>query len=562
MKIKKLSKIGTAYRQFQRYREIAMILLRHGFDDLIVTFGLRHYLPLGKRRKKPMKEAAPTTRYQRLRLVVEELGPTFIKFGQLLGSRRDLLPAEFITELEKLQDEVPPFPAEEARGIVEEELGGSIDDIFKTFNAEPSASASIAQVHEAFTHDGQHLAVKIRRPNIRKTVETDISIMYSLAKFAQRMVEGAEVFEIERVVDQFARMIRKELDLSLEAANIQRFQRCFQNKDFIHVPKIYPQFSSHRMLTMEYITGVKITDLDRYEEHGLSRQVVAERGAEFMLDQIFTHGFFHADPHPGNIRILPGNVLCLLDYGIMGTFSERNREELAKLVMGFTERDEHAVCKAMLELSITSSFIRTTELEADVGNFIEDHLYRPVGEINLGNVMGDLGSLMIHYDIHLPANFFLIIKCLSTSEGVGQQLIPEFDLQEYTKPFAHQIMREQIKPGKTLKDIYYTAMDTRALVRDLPGEIKNAFTMFREGNMRIKFQHTGLDDLRHTHDQMSNRIVFGLVLAALIIGSSVMVHSDIPPKWHEIPLIGLGGFIISGFMGFSLLYSIIRHGKM
>ncbi|MFW6414660.1 MAG: ABC1 kinase family protein [Verrucomicrobiota bacterium] len=562
MKIRKLYRIGTAYRQFQRYREIAKILLRHGFDDLIFTFGLRRYLPLGRRRQRPMPEITPTTRYQRLRMVVEELGPTFIKFGQLLSSRRDLLPREFIAELETLQDKVTPFSAEEARAIVEEELGGSLDDIFKSFNPQPSASASIAQVHEAVTHGGERVAVKIRRPHIQKTVETDISIMYSLANFAQKMVEGSEVFEIERVVTQFARMIRKELDFSLEFSNIQRFNRCFEHKDFVHVPKVYSELSSHRVLTMEYISGIKITDLDSYEKADLDREAVATRGAEFMLEQIFTHGFFHADPHPGNIRILPGNVLCMLDYGIMGTFSERNRDELAKLVMGFTEMDEHAVSKAVMELSSSGSFIRTTELEADIANFMEDHLYRPVGEINLGNVMGELGNLLIHYDIHLPPNFFLIIKCIATAEGVGQRLIPEFDLQEYAKPFAHQIMRDQIKPKKTLKDIYYTAMDTRALLRDLPSEIKNAFNMFREGNMRIKFQHTGLEELRHTHDQVSNRIVFGIVLAALIIGSSVMVHSDIPPKWNEIPLIGLGGFIISGLMGFSLLYSIIRHGKM
>ena len=562
MRLNQLTKITRTYRQIQRYREIAAVLLRHGFGELAHVLGLRRYLRFRIFRKKSDRETQTYSRYERIRLALEELGPTYIKFGQLLCSRGDILPDELIAELEKLLDAVPPFPAEEARKIVYEELGKPAEEVFQNFDETPVASASIAQVHKAMTWAGDEVAVKIRRPSIRAVIETDLAVMQNLASFAKRVVEGAEVFELERMVDQFARIIRKELDFSLEADHIDRFQRNFADADFVRTPKVYREYCSSRVLTMEYIHGLKITSVDEYERRGLDRETVARRGADMLLEQVFMHGFFHADPHPGNILVLPGNVVCLLDYGIMGTLSERYREQLSKLLIGFAERDEHAVTNAVFAIGGYSGYIETAELEADIANFLEDNLYRSVRDINVGQTINDLAALLIHHDIHLPPKFFLIIKCLASLESIGRRLIPEFNLLEYSEPFAKRLIKERVKPGKTLRDIFYTMADMRGVIRDFPTEFGQIVKQFRRGDLGFKFEHTGLEPLKQTHDQVSNRIVFGIVLAALIIGSSVMVHSGIPPQWHDIPVIGLAGFVVSGMMGFWLLYSIIKHGKM
>ncbi|MFO7820603.1 MAG: AarF/UbiB family protein [Lentisphaeria bacterium] len=565
MRLNRLKTITRTYRQIQRYREIAGVLFRHGYGDLANTLGLKRYIRFRffhRKQTRPKEQEKVLSRYERIRLALEELGPTFIKFGQLLSSRGDLLPSELTVELEKLLDAVPPFPTSEAHTILQDELGRPVSKLFREFDDEPVASASIAQVHRAITWEGKEVAVKIRRPGIRARIETDLSVMHNLASFAERAVEEAQVLELKRMMDQFARMIRKELDLSLEADNIERFARCFEDKKHVRSPCVYRQYCSSQILTMEYIHGLKITRLDEYEKRGLDKKTVADRGAEMILDQVFTHGFFHADPHPGNILVLPDNVVCLLDYGIMGNLSERSREQLGALLIGFAERDEHAVTNAVFAIGGYTSYVETAELEADIANFLEDNLYRSFQDVSVATTLSELSKLLIHHDIHLPPKFFLIIKCLATLEAIGRKLIPEFNLLEYSEPFAKRLIKQRIKPGKALRDLYYTAADFRSLLRDLPTETRQLVTQFRRGDLGFKFEHTGLEPLKQTHDQVSNRIVFGMVLASLIVGSSIIVLSNVPPRWHEIPVIGLAGFTISGLMGFWLLYSIIKHGRM
>jgi ubiquinone biosynthesis protein len=357
-------------------------------------------------------------------------------------------------------------------------------------------------------------------------------------------------------------MIRRELDLALEASHMERFARNFENDDRIYTPEVYREYSTEHILTMEYVTGVKISHLDELEAHGLDREILAQRGAELMLQQVFEHGFFHADPHPGNILVQDDNVYCLLDYGTMGSLTERFREQLSKLIVGFTERDERRIVNAVFSLSGYTKFLQADELEADIANFIDDHLYRPFAEIKIGTVLSELTRLLLRHEIKMPSVFFLLLKCITTMEGVARQLVPDFDLLHYTAPFAKQLMRERISPRKMVRDLFFTAADFRSVVRELPNEIRQIVSLFKHGEIGFRFEHRGLDEIRHTHDQVSNRVVFGIVLAALIVGSSIMVLSRIPPTWHEIPIFGVAGFVISGIMGFSLLYSIIKHGKM
>ncbi len=562
MSLNPFRRITRTYRHIRRYREITAVLLKHGFGDLASTLGLRRHKPFSRYFNPLPPDQAPISHYERLRLAVEELGPSYIKLGQLLSTRRDVFPYELIVELEKLQDEVPPFPGDEAQEIVEEELGKPLTELFRDFQMESLASASIAQVHRAETFDGRRLAVKVRRPRIERAIETDLEIMKQLAQLAEKVIEGAEVFGLPRIVDEFARTIRKELDFSLEASHMERFARIFDGDKRIRVPEVYRNLTTEKVLCMEYVAGTKISRVDEFAAHGLDPKTVADRGAGLILEQVFTHGFFHADPHPGNIIVLPENVLCLFDYGTMGSLSERFREHLGKLIIGFVDRDEHCVTSAVLELSGYTGFTETAALESDITNFLEDHMYRAIGDIRVGRVLSSLSRLLIRHHIHMPPVFFLMVKCLTEIEGIGRQLIGEFDLLQYMEPFAKKLARERVSVRKMLRDAYLMADELRMMARDLPGELRQIMALFKHGDLGIKFEHVGLDQLTHTHDQMSNRLVFGLVLAALIVGSSIMVLSGIPPKWHEIPVIGVVGFVLSGLLGFSLLISILRHGKM
>ncbi|NOY79415.1 MAG: AarF/ABC1/UbiB kinase family protein [Kiritimatiellaeota bacterium] len=565
MVVNRFTALARTYRHVQRYREIAMVLLKHGFGDLAATLGLRRHLPFRHRRAMQAGvEEGPAlpTRAERIRLALEELGPTFVKLGQFLSTRRDLLPDALIVELERLQDTVAPFPGAEARRIVERELGRPIGELFRTFSEPPLASASVAQVHEAVTLEGERVVVKVRRPGIESTVRTDLEIIQQLAGMTERLVDGAEVFEPVRIVQHFGGVLRRELDFLSEAAHVERFDRCFRGDARIHVPHIRRDLTTECVLTMEYVEGIKVSEIDALRAAGLDPETVAQHGVELMFEQVFTHGFFHADPHPGNILVQANHVICFLDYGMMGVLSRRYREQLSNLVLGLVNRDERQITSAIFRLSGYSRYERVEVIEADAADFIEQHLYRPLEDIRIGEVLNELTRMLIVHDIRMPPQFFILTKALTTIEGVGRRLSPAFDVIQHMAPLAKKLLRQRMGARRLASEFFYSALELQALIRDLPSDVAEVLRLFKRGEVRVKFEHRGLENMIHTHDQISNRMVFAIVLAALVVGSSIMVLSDIPPKWHGIPLLGVAGFLVSGLMGFSLLYSILKHGKL
>ena len=563
MFILRFSSLSKTYRHLQRYRDVTTVLLKHEFGDLVDKLGLKKYLPLLRRRKERTRGvAAHLSRYERLRLAFEELGPTFVKLGQLLSTRYDILPLELINEFEKLQDTVPPFNGDIAQSIVEEELGCPMTQSFRTFNTRPLASASIAQVHEAVTVDGERVVLKIRRPNIRSVIETDLEIMSDLARLLERMVEWAAVFEPVRVVQEFARVIHRELDLTIEAGNIERFQRLFEEDDAIVVPRIYRSLSSRRVLTMEYIEGTKISRIDTLPPGEVDCKVVASRGAKSIMQQVFLFGFFHGDPHPGNIMVLSDNRLCFLDYGIMGILPARRQEDLGSLIHGLVQRDEQATTAAIFRLSGYRRYENTELIEGEVAHFIQDHLFRPLRDVRIGPLMNELAHLLITYEIRFPSEFFLLTKAVTTIEGIGRQLYPDFNAVEFARPFATELVKERTSVRSFLKGASTSALELRSLLQELPSASREIMTLIRRGEAKLNFEHRGLEGLIASNDQISNRLVFAIVLASMVVGSSLMTLSGIPPTWFEIPIIGLAGFLVSGLMAFWLLVSIIRHGKM
>jgi len=564
MPIRGLGLIGRRYRHITRYRQIATVLLKHGFGDLVTTVGLHRRLGLGKcptEGAEPV-QAAPLTRWGRIRMALEELGPSFVKLGQLAGTRPDMIPQELCVELEKLQDTVPPFTPAQARQIVEAELGESLESLFDEFDERPVASASIAQVHRAALPSGEIVAVKVQRPGIRPTVKVDLEIMLDLARLMERHLHGLDAVNPVGVVQEFARTIRKELDFGIEAGHVERFARNFQGNDTIYVPKVFRHLSTGKILTMEFIEGTKVSDLSVLSEKGFDLETIADRGADLILEQIFEHGFFHADPHPGNILILPENVICFLDYGMMGAISPRYKESLADMVIGIVRRDEKQITKAVLNLSSGNEPEAPEKLEADIADFIEQHFYRSLKDINMGELITQLVQLLVKHRLRIIPDFYLLTKALATAEGNGRKLSPDFDMVGNTEPFARKIMADRFSPRTLAAGLYRSGIDLGNLLRDLPGDISEIVAQIKRGRMHVEFEHRGLEPMLKTHDQISNRVVFAIVLAALIIGSSLIVLSGIPPKWFGIPVFGIVGYLAAGAMGFWLLVTILRHGKM
>jgi ubiquinone biosynthesis protein len=562
--IRKLGAIGRTYRHLNRYHRILRVLFKYGFNDLVDRLHIDQYLESGLQmiNRKPREQIARLSRPERLRLVFEELGPTFIKLGQLLSTRPDLIPAEYLDELAKLQDDIPPFSVDEVRSIFRDELGCLPDDLFHYFDSEPLAAASIGQVHRARLDDGAEVVVKVQRPGIENIIAVDLEILAHIADLMEQYLEEVQGHRPSAIVHEFARSLSREIDFAIELANIQRFARQFEGNPAIYVPLVYPELSTDRILVMEYIVGIKSSLVDDLREQGYDLVLIAERGANLVMEQIFVHGFFHADPHPGNIFILPDNVICFIDFGQMGRLSLKDREDFTDLVLDLVAGNEGRIVGGVLKVTVQLGEVDRESLAQDLGNLMDMYLYRPLGELEAGKILQDLLDLVSRHKLSFKPSLYLMLKALSTVEGVGLVLDPRLELIRLAKPFMRKIRMNRMHPGRIAEDVSQTGSAYLHLLRELPEDLRVILTQLRSGRMRIGFEHRGLQALGSALDRVSNRIAFAIVLAALIVGSSLIILSDIPPHWHEIPVIGLIGFMVAGVMGFWLLLSIIRHGRM
>ena len=562
--IRKLGAIGRTYRHLNRYHRILRVLFKYGFNDLIDRLHIDQYLESGLQmiNRKPREQIARLSRPERLRLVFEELGPTFIKLGQLLSTRPDLIPADFLGELAKLQDDIPPFSLAEVNAIVQEELGRTPEELFHYFDTEPLAAASIGQVHRARLDSGIEVAVKVQRPGIENVIAVDLEILAHIADLMEQYLEEVQGHRPSAIVHEFARSLSREIDFGIELANIQRFARQFEGNPAIHVPLVYPELSTDRVLVMEYILGIKSSHIEELREQGYDLPLIAERGANLVMEQIFIHGFFHADPHPGNLFILPDNVVCFIDFGQMGRLSIKDREDFTDLVLDLVAGNERRIVAGVLQVTVQLGEVDRESLGRDLGGLMDLYLYRPLGELEAGSILQDLLDLVTRHRLSFKPGFYQMMKALSTVEGVGLMLDPKLELIRLAKPFMHRIKMGRMQPGRIAEDVAQTGLAYVHLLRDLPEELRTILQQLRNGRMRLEFEHRGLHSLGSALDRVSNRISFAIVLAALIVGSSLIVLSGIPPHWHNIPVIGLLGFLVAGIMGFWLLLSIIRHGRM
>jgi len=562
--IRKLGAIGRTYRHLNRYHRILRVLFKYGFDDLIERLHIDQYLESGLQmiNRKPRSQVQRLSRPERLRMAMEELGPTFVKLGQLLSTRPDFIPPDYLTELAKLQDNVPAFSYQEVVDIFAEEFGKTPEDVFAHFDQQPFAAASIGQVHRARLEDGTEVVLKVQRPGIENTIAVDLEILAHIAGLMEEHLEEVQGHRPTAIVHEFARSLSREIDFSIELTNIQRFARQFEGNEDIHVPLVYPQLSSERILVLEYVDGIKASDLESLRRKGRDLKLIAERGANLVMEQIFVHGFFHADPHPGNILVLPQDVICFIDFGQMGRLNLKDREEFTDLVLNLVGGNERKVTKGVLKLTIQYGEVDHDGLARDLGELMDQYLYKPLKELAAGKILQDLLDLVTRHGLSLRPNLYLMMKALSTVEGVGLQLDPDMELISLARPFMQKIKTGRIKPKRLAEEMGETGSEYLSLIRELPGELRTILQQLRDGRMKLEFEHRGLHALGLALDRVSNRISFAIVLAAQIIGSSLIILSDIPPKWNGIPVIGMVGFLIAGIMGFWLLLSIIRHGRM
>ena len=562
--IKKIGAINKTYRHLNRYQRILRVLFKYGFSDVLERLHIDQYLESGLQmiNRKPREQIDKLSRPVRLRMSLEELGPTFIKFGQVLSTRSDFIPPEYLFELAKLQDDVPPFSYEEVESIFLAEMGHKPEELFAEFTREPVAAASIGQVHEGVLRDGDKVVVKVQRPEIEKIIAVDLEILAHIAALMEKYLEELQGHRPTSIVEEFARTISKEIDYSVEIGNIERFAKQFERNKTIYVPKVYRDLSCERILTMENIQGLKASDVDQLRKQGADLPLVAERGTNLIMEQIFVHGFFHADPHPGNVFILPDNLICFLDFGMMGRLSRQNRDDFTDLVLYIVARNERKVMESVLKLTNHYEDINRDALSRDLSEMLDRYLYLPLKELEAGKILQDLLELVSRHQIFFKPNFYLMMKAITTVEGVGRILDPDLELLKLAQPFMKKVKSDRLRLNRIAEEAGLATSEYVDLLRDLPEELRSILSQLRQGRMKLEFEHRGLSDLRVALDQVSNRISFAIVLASLIIGSSLIILSGIPPKWNDIPIIGLIGFLLAGVMGFWLLLSILRHGRM
>jgi len=539
-----------------RYREILGVLVRYGFADLVqkIDGGI------GFRKKNLQRQA--WTRPERMRRALEELGPTFVKIGQLLSHRPDILPPDWIAEFEKLRGKVPPIGGKEIARVVEQELGAPPETVFRNFNSSPIASASIAQVHRAQLEipaaaaQTVDVAVKIQRPGIRRIIELDLSIIRDMARIFERTNPSIAQFKPTEAIRELDYILLQELDFRNEADNLRCFRRNFESNPLVSAPEPFSHYSSRRVLTMSFIDGVPVGDCLGSE--GIDRPGIARLGAEAVLRQIFEHRFFHSDPHGGNIFIVSGNRIAFLDFGQMGTILPSQRIFLADLLAAIIHSDAPRAVRAVFRWSGYREPEDVRSLTTDMEKLIQHYVTRPFGRIELGEIVPAIVKIIKHYEIEIPSNFYLLAKALITIENIAGMLEPSFDFKQVSAPFVREMIAKEFNSTRIAEKIVQASGDVLRLIQDFPTGAHDVFSLIREGKIRAEIEVRNTKILITTLRKVITRLSASVLLAAIIMGSSILVQSLIPPLVFGIPVIGILGFMISGLIGIIFLVDLWR----
>lgn len=547
------------YKHFKRYREIANVLAKHGFGYLLNQLGLAEFINFPRPNYREKKDSPPASRARRLRLILEELGPTFIKLGQLLSTRSDLLPAEYVAELSKLQDEVPPFPFNNVRERVQMELGTSLENIFSSFEREPLAAASISQVHRAVLATGEKVVVKVQRPGIKTVMEADLEILYDLARLADRRNPWRQNYSLVKMVEEFDRILHEELDFTVEGKHAETFRKNFAYDDDIRIPEVYWDYTTAKILTMEYIEGIKLSKPELMDKENLDKKAVARKLADALLRQIFVYGFFHADPHPGNIAALPDEKVVFMDFGIVGRLDNEIREKIINLVLGLIRRSSREVVRAIVSLGVVPGNIDFTALRRDIDRLRDKYYEIPLKDISVSESLGDIMQLAFKYNIRVPTEFTLMVKALITLEGITLKLDPQLSIVEVLEPLGKELLAQRYSPRAIRKIITENIPEYRDMLARLPRQLNQLLDLVAGGELKIKAENPRQDIIiRHLH-KISNRIALSVVTAGLTVSAALLAGKGLTLWGVPVEQIALFGGILAGLL---LAVSIIRSGKL
>ena len=528
-------------RQLERYRQIAEVLTRHGLGFLVGVAGLGRWVPFHRGVLGHERREEPYTTPEHLRRALEELGPTFIKLGQLLSTRSDIVPASYLHELARLQDRAPQVPLATIQSLIQQELGAPPEKVFATFESVPLACASIGQAHLATMHDGSQVVVKIRRPDINAIIETDLDILQNLANRASRRWTVAANYNLPGLVSEFAASIRRELDYLTEGRNAERFAANFADSADVHIPQVYWATTTSRVLTLERIDGIKVDDLDGLDRARVDRRALATKATGVAVSMVFEHGFFHADPHPGNLFIEPDGRIGLIDFGMVGEVDNGLRHQLASVLAALTGHDVERLAKALLDLSVVKRPVDREQFRADLIIFMSLYRGRRLGEVNIAKLASQLLALLRKHRLQLPQEVATLLRFFLMVEGMGVRLDPEFNLGGFLGPYARQLVLDRFSPEALLRQLMTSGQDAAALAVDLPDKIRRLFDLLDASGVVVRMEAQDFEPLVGRMERVGDRLVAGIVAAAFIRGISELAAAD-KERWGrwEGPMMGVG----------------------
>ena len=549
-------KLKKEVRNLKRLNEILLVLFEEGFDYLVSKIKLKKYIPLQKRIRKTKKETIPNE--VRLRKTLERLGPTFIKFGQVLSVRPDLLPKEYIRELEKLQDHVPPFSFGEVKKQIEDGLNQPLDKIFSEFEKKPIASASISQVHKAKLRNGKVVAVKVQRPNVRQIMEEDIEIMLYIVSLAEKHVEGAKKYEPVNIVKEFKEWTKDELDFKLEARNAKIFALNFKDNENVIIPKIYSDYTTEKVLTLEFIDGIELSKVAELKKSKVNFDLVIKRGFDAVLTQVFLHGFFHADPHPGNIFVTKGNKIAFVDFGIIGIFSQDLKDQAVDLLYSIVFHDVDKLASVLVDMGLEGD-IRS--FKEELREVVEPMEISSIEEVKLSRVIEEVLHIALQHKLKMPLQFVLLGKTIITLEGIGLEYDPKFRLVDSARPFVENLMIRRLNPVNMFNNFLKNSLKFKKFTETFPDEATKALRKIQSGKIKVDVSESDIKTLSVEIDRSSNRIAYSMLIAAFIITGALTINVDVGFKLLSIPIISFLCFSFGAVFAIMLFISILKEMK-
>ena len=550
-------------KDFNRVVEIIQILTKYRLEEIIFIFQLKKLVPKDKKIRWSKGEASLSkySLWERIRMAFEELGPAFVKLGQVLSNRKDILPEELVKEFERLQNNVASFPFEQVSDIISSELNEDIDSLFKHFSKKPLASASIGQVHKAILKSGEKVVVKVQRPGIHPIIQRDLSILKRGVRLGQTTLENRYgITNMLEFFEEFENTMNKELRYSHEARNIKQFRTFYKDYKNFYIPDVFRSISTDKVLVMEYRSGCKITDVETLKSWGIQPEKIAEKGMDIYMTQMFEYGYFHADPHPGNILIQQDGTICLIDFGMVGRLMKRDKFAFADVLISIARQDTATMARSLRQLASSDGISNQREFEQDLNEIVEEYATLDVAEMNIAELGIKLQQIIHKYKMKVPGSLFLLLRAMAILEGIGKTVHPTFNTYEYIKPYGRKLLKEKFSRDNILAEVFTRAGQFDYFLRKFPVDLQDILSNISKGKLHVEIDHQGYEPGVEKINKAFNRLMLSLIIVGLLISSSIIIHgfSGDSASGQGTPLISIIGFVLAGILSLVLLWSAFR----